>query len=243
MPSLTLLHTNDLHGKLTSEGAARLRALRGDADLYFDTGDAIRAGNLGVPLGIEEVWGLLASVPCDASVIGNRETHVLEAAFRAKLRGAAHPVLCANLRDRAGHRPLAGHLILEVKGLKVGVLAVSVPMVTERMKTRAASAFLWDAPIPVATELARELRPQVDVLIALTHIGTRQDRELAEKAPMLDLIMGGHSHDVLIQPERVGGVSICQGGSHSRFVGRYVWRSGGLAEAELLPLQQKGPPA
>lgn len=223
---IRILHTNDMHGTLTPERAARLAELRDGVDLYFDSGDAIKTGNLGIPMRPEAVWPELDRLRCTASVLGNRETHLLESAFRAKIAGARHPVLCGNLRRKDGSRPLPRTLEVEANGVRVGVLAVMVPMVTERMKTKAASAYLWDPPIPTAAELAEELRPRVDLLIALTHIGHRQDLELAERVPCLDAVLGGHSHTVLEEPVRIGTVTVCQGGSHSRYVGLYEWSDG-----------------
>ncbi len=218
-----ILHTNDMHGTLSPERFAWLETLRRQADLYFDSGDAIKTGNLGIPLKPEPVWPFLDRLKCAASVLGNRETHVLEGAFNAKLLGANHPILCANLRRKDGSHPLPGSLRLEVKGIKVGIIGVMVPMVTERMATKAASAYLWDPPIPVACELAETMRLEVDLLICLTHIGHKQDLELAERCQALDVILGGHSHTVLEVPAVVGKVAICQGGSHNRFAGLYEW--------------------
>lgn len=122
-------------------------------------------------------------------------------------------------------------------GWTIGVLGVMTPIVTERMASRVASHYLWDPPIPCACELAHQLRQQVDVLIALTHIGKSEDLKLAAQCPELDLILGGHSHTVLETPVRIERTAVCQGGSHARFVGRYVWDSErGLVEAGLLPL-------
>lgn len=218
-----ILHTNDLHGALTPERAASLSALRQSADLYFDSGDAIRTGNLGIPLKQEPVWGELDRLRCDASVLGNRETHVLESAFHAKIAGAAHPVLCGNLHRKDGTFPLPRTLLLKSGDIRVGIVSVMVPMVTERMRTQAMSAYLWDPPIPTARALGEELRPQVDLLIALTHIGHRQDLELAEQVPIFDAILGGHSHTVLPEPVFVGRTAVCQGGSHARYAGVYEW--------------------
>ncbi len=216
---MRILHTNDFHGKLDDAKQAKLAILREEADLYFDCGDCIKAGNLSIPLTADDVWQRLDQLNCTASVLGNRETHILQSAFQKKVEGALHPILVANLRLKNGDHPFASSLVLDVEGRKVGVLGVMVPMVTERMKTRAASAYLWDAPIPVAAALARELRSEVDFLIALTHIGLKFDRELAKEAPELDLIIGGHSHDCLYKPEMVGQVAICQAGSHGRYAG------------------------
>jgi 2',3'-cyclic-nucleotide 2'-phosphodiesterase (5'-nucleotidase family) len=154
---------------------------------------------------------------------------VLEAAFLAKINGSAHPILVANLRKKDGSRPLPGTLELEVQGLRVGVFGVMVPMVTERMKTQAASAYLWDPPIETARRVTAELRGRVDLLIALTHIGHREDVRLAETVKGIDVILGGHSHTVIETPEKTGGTWICQGGSHSRYAGVYQWDNGTLS--------------
>jgi 2',3'-cyclic-nucleotide 2'-phosphodiesterase (5'-nucleotidase family) len=108
-----------------------------------------------------------------------------------------------------------------------------VPMVTERMSTKAASAFIWDPPLPIACRIAEELRPQVDLLIALTHIGLREDRNLAQTA-CFEIILGGHSHSVLTSPELVGRTWVCQGGSHAKFAGVYAWD--GALTGGLVPL-------
>jgi 2',3'-cyclic-nucleotide 2'-phosphodiesterase (5'-nucleotidase family) len=220
--SLTILHTNDMHGTLDLERLTALKKLRSGCDLYFDTGDAIKTGNLGVPLWPEPVWTMLDELHCDAGVLGNRETHPVSSIFKAKLAGTQHPILCANLRDKAGVNPLARNLVIERKGLRIGLVGVMVPMVTDKMKTQFASAYLWRPPVEVALEEAEALRPNVDALFALTHIGHRQDVRLAESGAY-DVIFGGHSHTVLMTPERV---------SHNRFAGVYQWDGelqGGLA--------------
>jgi len=233
---LTLLHTNDFHGALDERRVDFIRGLKSPDSVYFDSGDCIKAGNLAIPLRPETAWELLDKAGCDASTLGNRETHVLESAFRAKLEGVRHPIVCANLKRKDGSLVFPAHVVLQRAGLRVGVIGVMVPMVTERMASRHASAFLWDQPIPAASAEAERLRKEVDCLIAITHIGHKQDLTLASSCPYFDLVLGGHSHTVLERPERIGDTFVCQGGSHGRFLGRYVWAGkGNLAEAELLP--------
>ena len=226
--AIRILHTNDMHGTLDDAIQSKLTGLRSEADVYFDSGDCIKTGNLGIPLREEPVWGRLDALRCDASVLGNRESHVLSSAFEKKLSGSKHPLLASNMHRRDGSSPLHEPLVLAVGGLRVGVFGVMVPMVTSQMKTQAASAYLWDQPIATALKVAKELRRNVDLLIALTHIGHRQDRDLAEKCPSIDVILGGHSHTVLEQPERIGNTFVCQGGSHNRFAGVYQWANGSL---------------
>ncbi len=141
----------------------------------------------------------------------------------AKLKGARHPLLAANLAPKSGASPVEDHLLIQKNGLKIGVFGVMVPMVTAKMATQAASAYLWTDPIESARKQVEVLRRQVDVLIALTHIGHRRDQLLAEKCPGIDIILGGHSHTVLEQPECVERTWIAQAGSHGRFWGEYEW--------------------
>jgi 5'-nucleotidase len=229
--AVTILHTNDFHGTLSPPKAAAIREMKEGAPepcFYFDSGDCIKAGNLGVSLKPEEAWPLLAEAGCDASVMGNRETHVLEAAMRAKLNGVTHPVLAANIRAKEGQFPFQRTVTFDRSGIRIGLVGVMVPMVTERMATKAASAYLWDLPVPTALNLGHELRESVDLLIALTHIGLKQDQELAGHG-LFDMILGGHSHTILEQPVQVGRTYVCQGGSHGRYIGRYVWEDGVLS--------------
>lgn len=235
--TITILHTNDLHGSLTPSKAAFIRELRRSADLYFDSGDCIKAGNLAIPLKPDPAWRLLAEAGCDAGTLGNRESHILEKGFEAKLAGHTHPLLCANLTKKEGSRPLPSHMVFALGVAKVGVFGVMVPMVTERMAAQAASAYLWDPPIPAAIEESELLKMESEFVVALTHIGLTQDKLLAERCQGLNLILGGHSHSILQAPLKIGSAWICQGGSHGRFIGRYVWEVGrGLVSAELIPL-------
>jgi 2',3'-cyclic-nucleotide 2'-phosphodiesterase (5'-nucleotidase family) len=240
--TLTIFHTNDLHGKLDEAKVDRILALKEEASkhgpiLYLDSGDCIKAGNLAIPLKPDPAWPLLERADCEAGVLGNRETHVLESAFHAKLQGAKHPLLCTNLRRKDGSRPLPRSMVLRKGELRVGLLGVMVPMVTERMATKAASAYLWDDPIQEALAIESELGDRCDLLIALTHIGHKNDLQLAERSKHIHMILGGHSHTQLDEPVQIGDRWVCQGGAHGRFIGRYIWEAGkGLVDGRLLPI-------
>lgn len=232
--SIRILQTNDFHGTLTPSKADQIQPLRDQVDFYFDCGDSIKAGNLAIPLKPDAVWPVLESLRCTASVLGNRETHVIEKAFQMKIKGAAHPILCANLHDKQGVYPLARTLVLDHPDGKVGVVGIMVPMVTEKMATRSASSYLWDPAIPTAVQLGEQLRTEVDFLIALTHIGYVQDKKLAEATPLFDLILGGHSHTVLQEPTIIGKTAICQAGSHGRYGAIIQWsKAKGLEDYRL----------
>ena len=81
--------------------------------------------------------------------------------------------------------------------------------------------------------------------MALTHIGTVKDRQLANAAPRYDVIIGGHSHDET--DELVNGVLVTQTGKYLHNIGvtTLTFRDDELADKEfrLVPLDAYKPSA
>jgi 5'-nucleotidase len=105
-------------------------------------------------------------------------------------------------------------------GVRVAVMGLTVPMFTHKMWSQALCDYLYESPLQTARALAAELRPQCDLLIALTHIGLREDEALAAAVPEIDLIVGGHTHADLAAPVKVGGTSILHTTAYAFSVGR-----------------------
>jgi 5'-nucleotidase len=64
----------------------------------------------------------------------------------------------------------------------------------------------------------------IDLTVLLTHIGFEDDKKLASLLPKeigVDLIIGGHSHTMLEEPEKVNDILITQVGTGSDYIGRY----------------------
>lgn len=228
MKSLRILHTNDFHNHLSANQAAFIRKTKaeGDNTLLLDAGDAISAGNVGVRPTGEPILTLMSETAYDAMTLGNREFHVADALLRLKIGKAQFPILCANIRwreDRGETLPTVPFLLQTLpNGLRVGIFGLTVPMVTERMTARLVSAFVFDDPVIEASRLIASLRSNVDVLIALTHIGLREDERLAVACSELDLIIGGHSHNKLAEPKVVNSVPIVQAGWFGHFLGETI---------------------
>ena len=231
MARLTIFHTSDLHNKLTPDLAKRLHDLKkaNPDSLMLDSGDAIWSGNVYWRPGGEPILDLMSSVPYDAMCVGNREFHFLECGLSAKTSRAAFPILSANLRssDRSlsdeealaaiARTGVAAFSRFHQADVTVGVVGLSVPCITERMLSRNVSDYYFTDPVETADELAPMLR-ECDLVVALTHIGLKRDIELATKVSGFDVILGGHTHTITEQPERVGETLIF----HSGFYGHYV---------------------
>ncbi len=262
--TLHVFHTNDFHNALTEAGAARLRAAVAAVGpnaphLLLDAGDAIKAGNVGVnPFG-EPILALMSQTGYHAMTLGNREFHVWRAALETKINRAAFPVLCANIRRRgepplgarwddpaAAPLPVKPWRVFEVApALRVAVIGLTVPMVTERMKAAAAiSAFVFDDAVRTANALVPRLRETADVVIALTHIGLREDERLARSVPGIDLIVGGHSHVNLPAPHWEDSTPLVQAGVYGRHFGHVILTFGDDGQrlnvrGDLHPLEEK----
>ena len=225
MTQITLLHTNDFHNHLSARQAKFIHQAKVAQEnvLLLDSGDAVSAGNVGVRPGGEPILTLMSETGYDAMTLGNREFHVVDTLLRLKISKAAFPILCANIRwreDQGETLPVVPFLVKTLpNGLRVGVFGLTVPMVTPRMTARLVSAFVFDDPVTVAQHQIETLRPSVDALVALTHIGLREDERLAAACPELDLVIGGHSHTKLSEPKVVGGVPIVQTGWFGHFLG------------------------
>jgi len=240
MPNLTILHTNDLHGKLSREGAEiirRERASPGDC-LLLDSGDAIVSGNIYYRPGGEPALRLMSEIGYDAMGMGNREFHFLAAGLQSKVKLARFPVLCANIRG--AEEFIRPSLIVEKGGCRVALFGLTVPMITKRMLASRLSPYWFENPIEAAREIVPSLRSQSDIIVALTHIGLKADEKLAADVPGIDLILGGHTHAVLHDPIRIGATSIAQAGSWARWLGKIALAGepGSLCFTNaLLPLQ------
>jgi 5'-nucleotidase len=219
---MRIYHTSDVHDR--RHIASPIRALRAARPgLYVDCGDSLR-GSQTIYHRREPVIGELDAAHVDVQAMGNREFHYLFGAVRARAAQMRHPLLCANLIDTRGRAlPFSADLLVQRDedgtpwSLRFfGLLVVQYPTGSpwERL-------FGWRFldPFEVAERIAASTPPET-TLIALSHLGLRSDRKLAQRVPRLDLILGGHSHDTLAAPEYVEQVPIVHAGPYGAYASR-----------------------
>jgi formamidopyrimidine-DNA glycosylase len=225
---LIILHTNDIHGRV--EGLARVAALvqrtreeeKGSPVFYFDAGDVeeptCRLSNLTSGSAMHR---LLSAAGCDAAAVGNGGwLRYGPQVVGDHADAARYPLLQANLRVSDGNllpgtQPAA---ILRAGPLRVGLIGV-----TAHMEASLDSFGLHALPVlPLTRELAASLRQDgAELILVLSHMGLPADRELA--AGLQDdvlAVIGGHSHDLLPEGERVGRVLVAQAGKYAEHLGR-----------------------
>jgi 2',3'-cyclic-nucleotide 2'-phosphodiesterase (5'-nucleotidase family) len=248
---VVIVHTNDQHASIRpsavpgSEGPAVGGALALSAwveamedvwgeerVLVLDAGDLLS----GSPVDEYVVGGvrggamlnLLEVVGYDAWTVGNHEFDKGLEDAGAFVAASPIPVLGANL-DAVDGRPAFPNLgateILDVAGVRVAVIGVTTPGLTRYVNEDLAGLVVSDPVVAVRAELG-QLPDDVDVVVALSHLGLEDDQALAEEVPELDLIVGGHSHSRLEEPEQVGDTWIVQAGCCGRSFGVSVLTPG-----------------
>ena len=61
---------------------------------------------------------------------------------------------------------------------------------------------------------------QADLIIVLSHFGFPQEVKLAEEVDGIDVLLSGHTHNVLPEPVVVKDTIIIQSGCHGAHIGR-----------------------
>lgn len=229
MVKLTVLHTNDLHGRV--EQLARISTLvseirqQTNADgrtcFYFDCGDCedTRLIESTLTKGAS-MDALLHAAGCDAVALGNAVPIRYGYQAIADLAKAfSKPILCANLLDEnsqtiAGLQP---YRIIKVGGIQIGLIGLTANI------TSYAGIFHIHNPEPktILPELIAKIRAKgVKTIFLLSHLSSTVDVELARSIPGIDLILGGHDHKVLYPPIEESGCIVAQTGQYGEHLGR-----------------------
>jgi hypothetical protein len=227
--TIVFLHTNDRHFDMNlqkefAEMVAEVRQKYQDVFLV-DAGDVFTRHPFrwtvnGGPSQGPEWYGARAlsmitamnQLGYDAMTLGNHELAYIENYTRIALNAAEFPILAANIDIATEHLPeVKSYTMLQTKtGRTIAVLGLSTDN-GRKQGVKERNQF-------IAARNHMHLRDSSDVFVALTHIGLRRDTTLAGRAPYLDVIIGGHSHDLLEEAIMVNGVLVAHAGGNPHVV-------------------------
>lgn len=115
----------------------------------------------------------------------------------------------------------APYKIFTMGDARIAVLALSYHNTGETGNKKNTAALDFTSGIETTRRYLPELRRRADVIVLLSHQGTAVDRKLAREIEGgVDLIVGGHSHDRIAPPERIGKTWIVQALSDGAMLGR-----------------------
>lgn len=217
---ISIIHTNDTHSHILPEkdgsGGVLNRALLvehlrdslgADNTLLLDCGD-FSQGSLfyNVFRGTFEV-DIMNAMKYDAVAIGNHEFDFGMDNLAKLIKRAEFPVICANydFTNTVCEGLVKPYVIIECNGRKIGVFALSPNPEGLVLKENYAGV-KYLTPSVAAQECADELRKAgCDAVVCLSHLGWKtpggyNDERLIAETSGIDMILGGHSHDLFERP-------------------------------------------
>lgn len=230
MEKIVLLHTNDLHSHL--ENWPKIRRFieqkkrenekkENTTTITVDLGDFVdRWHPLSEATDGQANVELMNNVGYDAVTIGNNEgVGNAKDQLNHLYDQANFDILLDNLFDKHLLQPpkwVKKYKIIETpQQTKIGLLALTAPFPLTYSPNG------WDIrnPYDILPELVEELRPKVDILVLMSHLGIQDDRQIAQELPSIDVILGSHTHHLLIDGQIVNGVQLAAAGKYGQYVG------------------------
>jgi 5'-nucleotidase / UDP-sugar diphosphatase len=240
----TILHSNDMHGDFIAEVTTGKGNLIGGLSLlsgyinkvrreeenvlYVISGDMVQGSLVDSEYKGISTMEIMNYLSPDVVALGNHELdyglpHLL---FLEKM--ANFPIVNANLYIKKYNKRLMNpYIILKKAGFDIlftGVITEKVMDSINQDKLIGSFVTLEDASREVGKICNSYKNEDIDLTILLTHIGFESDIELAKLLRPewgVDLIIGGHSHTILSEPQKVNNILITQAGMGTDQIGRY----------------------
>ncbi|WP_421799696.1 bifunctional metallophosphatase/5'-nucleotidase [Haliscomenobacter sp.] len=214
--SLSILHTNDLHGRFEGNKAAyhvfaqqarqfvqKIRQEQAHV-LLLDAGDVLNPSN---SKGEELAW--MKGMGYDAFALGNHDFDRGMQDLSSQLSKNPIPALAANyqLADTPLVKLVKPYHIVEKAGQRIGIMGLgvnpegSIPQLLRE-------GLVYTDPLATANQVAVELKEKhaCNLVICLSHLGYHykdeqiSDLKLAPQSRHIDIIIGGHTHTFLPEP-------------------------------------------
>lgn len=156
----------------------------------------------------------------DVGTLGNHEFDEGQENLKKLLSIADRDMICANLMLNG--EPIApfAYRIYEIGKIRVGVIGLVLEDLYDVVSDKNLSNVQVLDPTTTAQKWIDKIDKRTDLIVLLTHQGDDQDVPLARRIAHADIIVGGHSHTLLEQPQIENGVLIVQAGSKTRALGR-----------------------
>ncbi|MFI8712500.1 bifunctional metallophosphatase/5'-nucleotidase [Brevibacillus brevis] len=234
---ITLLGTSDIHGRFMPWDYAldgpnpngsmtqlftMIKEIRKENPntVLLDAGDSIQdnSAELFNDQPQSPVMVAMNEMNYDAWAFGNHEFNfgldVLDK-VSSQYKGS---VLAGNIYKENGERFLPAYTIIERGGIKIGVIGMNTPMITDFEKgTDHLDGLVIKNPVEETKKAVKELEGKVDVMIGLMHMGIENENgipgtgvaDIANAVPELSAIFAGHMHK-LVKKEEINGVLITE---------------------------------
>ena len=206
---VTLLQVNDVYqftpvDQGTTGGLARVLTLtksireQNPNTLFLMAGDTISPSVESITLKGSQMIDAWNAIGLDYATFGNHEFDFGPATLKDRIKESKFGWVAANVIDRTTGKTFAGvppYVIRQFGTVKIGIFGLVLP--ETKITSRPGDDVEFRSPCDTAKQMVSELRGQgVKVIVALTHLSMREDKEVARCADV-DVIIGGHEHTLL----------------------------------------------
>jgi 5'-nucleotidase len=228
---ITILQLNDVYqtspmdkgkaGGLARVATLRKRILAESPNTFFLlAGDTISPSVASSVFKGEQMTAAWNALGLDYATLGNHEFDFGPEVLLERMKESNFCWLGANVIDRRTGKPFGGtppYVIRKIGGVKVGLFGLLTTDTATSSKPGPDVRFA--DPVFTARSVAARLRREgAQIIIAVTHLAMGVDKEIARRVPQIDVIIGGHEHELL--QSMAGRTPIFKWGSDARTLGR-----------------------
>ena len=226
---ITILHTNDFHSHIDPFGndvprnageggmakrAALIKKIRSETShvLLFDAGDIFQGTPYFNYFKAKLDFELMSMMGYDAATIGNHEFDNGLEGIKSQLQYANFPFITSNydFSDTILAGKISPFKIFKSGGLRIGVYGLGVEL-QGLVDPKNYGQTRFNDPMQTALKMEKILKEEknADLIICLSHLGydykdkTVSDKIIASQTMNTDLIIGGHTHSFLKNPDRI----------------------------------------
>lgn len=206
----SIFYLNDVHGKMTNMERIKTVSDVFDKSPKDENTARLKLASGDIILGANFISNMVASkflnwIGVSANALGNHELDVVPSRLAELLKNANFKLLAINA-SVAPTSPMAGKIqkstIEERDGQKFGIIGVAPSDMAERVKLNDSMKDIkiddFDTTIRKVQEEVNNLRSKgINKIILLSHSGLKQDKKIAQETEGIDIIIGGHSHEMI----------------------------------------------
>lgn len=195
----------------------------------IDTGDMFQGSELSVKTTGKAMVPILNALGYDLYLPGNWEVIYYKKAMQTLLGSLNAPKVCANMfhdlgEENKGELIFPPYYIWNIKGVKIGFLGYTDPLVPLRQSPNYSKGIIYTKPEENLEHYINVLRNQEQCayVLMVAHLGLSQQIALAnmEECKGVDYILGGDTHERVRKPIVCKYSKVVEPGAFGSFVGK-----------------------
>jgi 2',3'-cyclic-nucleotide 2'-phosphodiesterase (5'-nucleotidase family) len=234
--TVTILHTNDLHSRLTpldngnggfAYVAAVIRSARTGCTgcLLLNAGDIAQGSPVSTIFHGLPVWEIVNRFGYDAGTLGNHDFDYGWMQARRFVSKANYPVVVTNLVNDDGRlfvkRP---YVVLHANGVRIAVVGAMTDDLASLTTPVARGPWHTTPVVEAVRRYAHEARARADLVVVLAHISPAEELTLLKLVPDAPVVISGHAHNGLPAPHTENGRVVARVKAYGEEVGRLELR-------------------